>query len=430
MYQAVGLQVSLNKTSATNFQGNAAVNNIGVQGTLQPEQGGTGQTILSAVTVGKANSLATAKSIVASLGSTVAASFNGSANVTVGTQGILPIAKGGTNASTADAARTNLGLGTAATTAASIYPSLAGTNTFSNVNTFASAINMQGALIVNSTISAHPSLRANINFATNYLNNTDSISPTSGIRYRVNSQYATGVYGMRPSSLNYANNLMVFSPHSMVLASGVRAGLNILRYSGTDSLRASGFGIEGRMHFMSQSGMEFLTNCEAESIRATDGTLKHYRFVFDADGYADFPELHLTKPLGIEYGGTGTTSVSDILNVMGLGNKTGVYTCNISTVTTTGATLTNDIDTSPMVGLNTLNDGTTVYFYKGTTTTVTSAAKINFNDVHIHTAYSISGGTATTVRASNLSVGYYRAVYHNTALGTAPAYTWLIEKIS
>ena len=51
---ARALQVSLNKISSTNFQGNAAVTNIGVQGTLQPAQGGTGQTVLSAVAVGAA----------------------------------------------------------------------------------------------------------------------------------------------------------------------------------------------------------------------------------------------------------------------------------------------------------------------------------------------------------------------------------------
>ena len=87
----------------------------GVTGTLPVANGGTGQTVLSAVTVGKANSLTTARNIVASLAATAAGSFNGTAAVTVGTQGILPIAKGGTNASTAANARTQLGLGAVAT---------------------------------------------------------------------------------------------------------------------------------------------------------------------------------------------------------------------------------------------------------------------------------------------------------------------------
>ena len=56
-----------------------------------------------------ATKLATARTITANLASSTAGKFDGSANITVGVTGTLPIAKGGTGATTAAAARTALG---------------------------------------------------------------------------------------------------------------------------------------------------------------------------------------------------------------------------------------------------------------------------------------------------------------------------------
>lgn len=56
-----------------------------------------------------ATKLATARTITANLASSTAGSFDGSANITVGVTGTLPIANGGTGSTTADAARTALG---------------------------------------------------------------------------------------------------------------------------------------------------------------------------------------------------------------------------------------------------------------------------------------------------------------------------------
>lgn len=56
-----------------------------------------------------ATKLATARTITANLASSTAGSFDGSANITVGVTGTLPIANGGTGAKTAAAARTALG---------------------------------------------------------------------------------------------------------------------------------------------------------------------------------------------------------------------------------------------------------------------------------------------------------------------------------
>lgn len=56
-----------------------------------------------------ATKLKTARTITANLASSTAGSFDGSANITVGVTGTLPIANGGTGATTAAAARTALG---------------------------------------------------------------------------------------------------------------------------------------------------------------------------------------------------------------------------------------------------------------------------------------------------------------------------------
>ena len=75
-------------------------------GTLPVARGGTGNTTGNAATATK---LATARTIRTNLGSTNTASFDGTANIMPGVIGTLPIANGGTGATSASAARTALG---------------------------------------------------------------------------------------------------------------------------------------------------------------------------------------------------------------------------------------------------------------------------------------------------------------------------------
>lgn len=70
---------------------------------------GNANTATTATSAKSATKLATARTITANLASSAAGSFDGSANITVGVTGTLPIAKGGTGSTTAAAARTALG---------------------------------------------------------------------------------------------------------------------------------------------------------------------------------------------------------------------------------------------------------------------------------------------------------------------------------
>ena len=70
---------------------------------------GNAKTATTATSAKSATKLATARTITANLASSTAGSFDGSANIIVGVAGTLPIANGGTGATTAAAARTALG---------------------------------------------------------------------------------------------------------------------------------------------------------------------------------------------------------------------------------------------------------------------------------------------------------------------------------
>lgn len=76
--------------------------------------------ILNQSTTGSAATLTTGRTIQTNLASTTAATFNGSANITPGVTGILPLANGGTGASTAAAARTAISAVTQAAYSTSI----------------------------------------------------------------------------------------------------------------------------------------------------------------------------------------------------------------------------------------------------------------------------------------------------------------------
>jgi len=135
------IQTDLGSTTAATFDGTDDIA-PGVTGVLPIANGGTGNTTGLAASATK---LATARTVLVSLASTSSASFNGTANITPGVSGILPVANGGTgNANgtvakltTARSIQTNLGSTTAASFdgSANITPGVTGTLPVTNGGT-------------------------------------------------------------------------------------------------------------------------------------------------------------------------------------------------------------------------------------------------------------------------------------------------------
>lgn len=87
--------------AAASFDGSANVT-PGVTGILPIANGGTGN---NAGLAASATKLATARGFITDLSLTASALFDGTANATLGVQGVLPVSKGGTGVTTTDAAR-------------------------------------------------------------------------------------------------------------------------------------------------------------------------------------------------------------------------------------------------------------------------------------------------------------------------------------
>lgn len=119
------VRVALGSTSAASFDGSTNIT-PGVSGTLGVANGGTGQTNLDAVTVGKAKALNTARTVRTNLATTATASFDGTANIVPGVTGTLPVTNGGTGQTNLDAV--TVGKAKALNTARNIQTNLASTS--------------------------------------------------------------------------------------------------------------------------------------------------------------------------------------------------------------------------------------------------------------------------------------------------------------
>jgi hypothetical protein len=100
------VRTNLASTSTASFDGSANIT-PGVTGTLPIANGGTGNTTGLAASATK---LATARTVTINLASSTAGSFDGTSNITPGVSGILSLANGGTGAATSDDALVSLGI--------------------------------------------------------------------------------------------------------------------------------------------------------------------------------------------------------------------------------------------------------------------------------------------------------------------------------
>lgn len=158
---------------------------------------------------GSAATLTTARTIQTNLASTTAASFNGSANITPGVTGTLPIANGGTGATTAAAARTALGAGT--------VTSVGGTGTVSGL-TLTGTVTSSGSL----------TLGGNLTIAADMIYNSFTATAAQ-TTFTTTNTYTSGKIDVFVNGVKMVNgsDVTVTSGTSVVMAAGLPVGTRV-----------------------------------------------------------------------------------------------------------------------------------------------------------------------------------------------------------
>jgi len=141
--------------------GTAAVQNIGTSGANVP--------LMSTNNTWSGVQTFVGRTFITNLASTTAGTYNGTANVTQGVTGTLPVASGGTGASTPEAARASLGV---------TYGSTSGTVTQGNDPRLSTVDgNTGGTITGNLSVSGTSASRENIISYRQLLSRTDAFSP-------------------------------------------------------------------------------------------------------------------------------------------------------------------------------------------------------------------------------------------------------------
>lgn len=155
---------------------------------------------LNQSTTGSAATLTTGRTFQTDLSSTSAVSFNGSANVTPGVTGTLPVTNGGTGATDAATARTNLGLGTSATLNEVVVSDASGQTTSST-----SYVDMTG---ISTTLAA------NTMYAVDLYVLAESSNTSGGLSFSLNGSTSATYVGIQYQGVQAAGNLVINSGNS------------------------------------------------------------------------------------------------------------------------------------------------------------------------------------------------------------------------
>lgn len=151
-------------------------------------------------TTGSAATLTTSRTFQTDLASTSAVSFNGSANITPGVTGTLPIANGGTGATDAATARTNLGLGTSATLNEVVVSDASGQTTSGT-----SYVDMTG---ISTTLAA------NTMYAVDLYVLAESSNTSGGLSFSLNGSTSATYVGIQYHGVQASGNLFISSGNS------------------------------------------------------------------------------------------------------------------------------------------------------------------------------------------------------------------------
>lgn len=155
---------------------------------------------LNQSTTGSAATLTTGRTFQTDLSSASAVSFNGSANVTPGVTGTLPVTNGGTGATDAATARTNLGLGTSATLNEVVVSDASGQTTSST-----SYVDMTG---ISTTLAA------NTMYAVDLYVLAESSNTSGGLSFSLNGSTSATYVGIQYQGVQAAGNLFINSGNS------------------------------------------------------------------------------------------------------------------------------------------------------------------------------------------------------------------------
>lgn len=178
------------ENASTAFNGTADITDIGVSGALPVKHGGTGfttATYKNAVVIGNSSTVTNQLQTIR----TASGAFYATGQDVKPSFGTLPIAQGGTGATSAANARTNLGLGTMATETAANYLKLAGgtmTGGVTFVGNQSSAWNDKGILFTNgSRIGENSSKALGLYSASTFYIRPDSGTASSGKGLEISS---------------------------------------------------------------------------------------------------------------------------------------------------------------------------------------------------------------------------------------------------